>query len=411
MTSDNASHVLGGGSSFPSEYLPSSANENVRQLADAGTSVWLDDLSRDRLTSGNLAGLIADAGIVGVTTNPAIFSKAMTVGTAYDAQLATLSSQGRSASEAVFDMAIDDVRDACEAFKDVYEASQGQDGRVSIEVDPRYAHDPEKTVAQAKELWDRVGKPNMMIKIPATKQALPAITDTIAAGISVNVTLIFSVERYKEVIKAFIDGLERAHSGGKDLSSIQSVASFFVSRVDGAVDHKLADIAPTASRDIEKLKGMAGIHNAQLAYEAFRRVFGGDDVETSAAANNDDLSSEAERWQKLASAGANVQRPLCASTSVKNPDYTPTLYVTELAGACTVNTMPEGTLDALQSDGGVHGDALTGTGDDARAYFDELESLGIDFADVVNVLEDDGVAKFVDSWNELIANIDSRLSS
>lgn len=425
MTIDNVSashpivkHDLGGSdlelseynAVAPATYVPSAANANVRQLVQAGTSVWLDDLSRDRLVSGNLADLISWSGVVGVTTNPAIFSKAMTSGTSYDEQLAHLRAQGVSASDAVFTMAIDDVRDACDALMDLYETSGGQDGRVSIEVDPRYAHDPEKTVQQAQDLWDRVGKPNAMIKIPATKQGLSAITDSLARGISVNVTLIFSVERYKEVIVAFIDGLERARSEGRDLSAIHSVASFFVSRVDGAVDIKLAEIIADPSTDFDLLKGMAGIHNAQLAYEAFQLAFGlrGPD---GASSESDNLCTVAERWRHLAEAGAHVQRPLWASTSVKNSDYTPTLYTTELAGPLTVNTMPESTLEALQSDGGVHGDALTGRGDVARAYFHKLESLGINFADVVNVLEDDGVAKFVESWNELIANIDSRLAS
>ena len=362
---------------------------HVAELAAVGTSVWLDDLSRDRLTSGNLADLISGSGVVGVTTNPAIFGKAMTTGTAYDAQIAELKESGADVDDAVFAMAVNDVRDACDAFADTYAASDGVDGRVSIEVDPRLANEREATVAQAKQLHADVGRPNVMIKIPATEACLPAITEVLGEGISVNVTLIFSVERYREVIAAFLEGLVKARANGHDLSTIHSVASFFVSRVDTEIDKRLDAIGTEAA---ESLKGKAGVANARLAYETFGETLLGD-----------------ERWPELSGAGAHPQRPLWASTSVKDPSLPDTLYVTGLAGPDTVNTMPENTLNATLDHAAIDGDALTGTGDDSREVFAALEDLGVDLADVFVVLEREGVEKFVSSWQDLLDAIGGRL--
>lgn len=361
----------------------------VADLAAAGTSVWLDDLSRDRITSGNLADLIVTSGVVGVTTNPAIFASAMSKGSAYDAQIAELKASGADSTDAVFTMAVDDVRDACDVFADVYRDSAGVDGRVSIEVDPRLAEDPQQTVAQAKALSERVGRENVMIKIPATEACLPAITEVLGAGISVNVTLIFSVSRYRQVIHAFLAGIELARANGRDLSTIHSVASFFVSRVDTEIDRRLDEIGGDSART---LKGKAGVANARLAYDAFN-----------------DLLLTSSRWRELAAAGANVQRPLWASTSVKNPEYSDTLYVTELVGPHTVNTMPENTLVATLDHGVVTGDTLTGTADAAAEVLRALEDAEIDLDDVFAVLEREGVEKFVSSWTDLLDVIGARL--
>ncbi|MDO4909773.1 MAG: transaldolase [Corynebacterium sp.] len=354
---------------------------NIDTLREIGTSTWLDDLSRERITSGNLAEIIKSKSVVGVTTNPAIFAGAMSKGSAYDAQIAEFKAAGADATEAVYAMAIDDVRAACDLFLPVFEATNGEDGRVSIEVDPRIAEDTEATIAQAKELWEKVGRPNAMIKIPATDGSLKAIPEVLGAGISVNVTLIFSVARYREVLAAYDKGIELAKANGIDPASIQSVASFFVSRVDTEIDKRLEAIG---TPEALAARGKAGVANAQLAYAAFE-------------GHNFD-------------AAANTQRPLWASTSVKNPEYPSTLYVAELAGPKTVNTMPEGTIDAVLKDGGLHGDTLTGAGDKAALVFAELEGLGIDFDDVFHVLESEGVEKFVASWQELIDSMAAKLA-
>lgn len=365
----------------------------IAALAQAGTSVWLDDLSRDRLTSGNLAEVIESKGVVGVTTNPAIFAAAMSKGTAYDAQLSTLAAAGVSADSAVFEMAIDDVRDACDVFAPLYESTGGVDGRVSLEVDPRLAEEREATVEQAKQLASQVGRDNVMIKIPATEACLPAITDVLAEGISVNVTLIFSVARYRQVMRAFLDGIAAAKEAGKDISKIHSVASFFVSRVDTEIDKRLDTIG---TDEATTLKGKAAVANARLAYAAFQ-----------------DTLANSEEWKALEVAGGNIQRPLWASTSVKNPDYPATLYVTELAGPNTVNTMPESTIDAYLSAGDevTAADRLTGTADQAAEVFEHLSNAGIDVASVWEVLEREGVEKFVASWNELLETLAGKLQA
>ncbi|MDR6141802.1 transaldolase [Microbacterium foliorum] len=355
-------------------------------LAAAGVSIWLDDLSRTRISSGNLAELIETRNVVGVTTNPTIFANAITDknNTSYDAQVTELAASGATAEEAVFAATTQDVAAALDIFRPVWEKSGHVDGRVSIEVSPDLAHDTEGTVEQAKKLWAKVDRPNLLVKIPATTAGLPAITEAIAAGISVNVTLIFSLERYAEVIDAYLTGLERAHSADFDLSSIHSVASFFVSRVDTETDKRLSAIG---TDEAEALKSKAGLANARLAYELYEQKFA------------------EKRAQDLITLGANTQRPLWASTGVKDPALPDTLYVTELVAKDVVNTMPEKTLEATFDHGVVTGDTITGGYEDARAVFAGLEALGIDFTDVTQVLEDEGVAKFIDSWHDLLTQV------
>lgn len=352
----------------------------TEQLSAAGVSIWLDDLSRTRITTGNLADLIATRDVVGVTTNPTIFAGALSNGEAYDAQVRELAAAGTSVDDAIFRITTDDVRDATDIFRPVFDATSGVDGRVSIEVSPDLAHDTDATIAQAKALASTVDRPNALIKIPATKAGLPAITEVIGAGISVNVTLIFSLERYAEVIEAYLAGVEKALAAGIDPSTIQSVASFFVSRVDTEVDKRLAAIG---TPEAAALKSKAGVANARLAYELYERAFGTD------------------RARGLLAAGATLQRPLWASTGVKDPSLPDTLYVTELVAPGTVNTMPEKTLQATFDHGVVTGDTITGNYADAHAVMDGLAAVGVDFADVTQVLEDEGVEKFIISWHEL----------
>ena len=356
-------------------------NPHLADLSAAGVSVWLDDLSRDRLRSGNLQELIDTHSVVGVTTNPSIFQAALSKGTAYDAQVAELAARGADVDAVIRTATTDDVREACDVLRPQWEASDGVDGRVSIEVDPRLAHETDKTVLQAIELWKIVDRPNLLIKIPATLAGLPAITAVLAEGISVNVTLIFSVERHRAVMDAYLAGLEAATQAGHDLKRIHSVASFFVSRVDTEIDKRLEAIG---TEEALALRGQAGVANARLAYAAFEEVFAGN------------------RWEPLAEEGAWVQRPLWASTGVKNPDYSDTLYVTELVAPDTVNTMPEKTMEAVADHGVVTGDTITGTGAAAQRVFDKLEAVGIDLADVFTLLEEDGVDKFEKSWQELL---------
>jgi transaldolase len=366
-------------------------NANLAALSAAGVSVWLDDLSRQRLQSGNLQELIDTKSIVGVTTNPSIFQAALSHGDAYDGQVAELAERGADVDATIRTVTTDDVRNAADVLKPQWEASDGVDGRVSIEVDPRLAHDTEKTVAQAIELWKIVDRPNVLIKIPATKDGIPAITSVLAEGISVNVTLIFSVERHREVMDAYLAGLEGAKAAGHDLSKIHSVASFFVSRVDSEIDKRLDKIGSDEAKD---LLGKAGVANARLAYAAYQEVFVGGD-----------------RFAPLEADGARVQRPLWASTGVKNPDYSDTLYVTELVAPNTVNTMPEKTIDAVADHGTVTGDTITGTASAAQAVFDKLEAIGIDLTDVFLVLENEGVEKFEASWKELLDATQEQLNS
>jgi transaldolase len=362
----------------------------LKALSDQGVSIWLDDLNRPLITSGGLQELIDTKHVVGVTTNPTIFAAALSQGDAYNEQVKSLADDGRNVDEAVFALTTEDVRHACDIMRPVYDATGGQDGRVSIEVDPRLAHETAKTVEQAKELWAAVDRPNLLIKIPATVEGLPAISQVIAEGISVNVTLIFSLDRYRGVMNAFLTGLEQAREGGKDLSTIHSVASFFVSRVDTEVDKRLD--ALEGSSEAQALKGKAGIANARLAYHAYEEVFA------------------TPRWQVLEAEGAHKQRPLWASTGVKDPAYPDTMYVTELVAPNTVNTMPSKTLEAVADHGEITGDQVTGNYENAKAVLDALERLGISYADVVAVLEREGVEKFEKSWDELLTDVQDELA-
>jgi len=370
-------------------------NPNLAALSAAGVSIWLDDLSRDRLQTGNLQDLIDTKSVVGVTTNPSIFQAALSKGHAYDAQVKELAERGADVDAAIRTVTTDDVRNACDVLAKQYELSGGVDGRVSIEVDPRLAHDTDKTILQAIELWKIVDRPNLLIKIPATLAGLPAITAVIAEGISVNVTLIFSVERHRAVMDAYLAGLEAARDAGHDLAKIHSVASFFVSRVDTEIDRRLEAIASdTGYKSALDARGRAGVANARLAYAAYQEVFEG-----------------GERFEGLKADGARVQRPLWASTGVKNPDYPDTLYITELVAPNTVNTMPEKTLDAVADHGEISGDTVTGTAETAHIVFDKLASLGVDLPDVFAVLEEEGVQKFEQSWQELIDATQSQLDA
>ncbi|MEU6081824.1 transaldolase [Streptomyces sp. NPDC047108] len=361
----------------------------LKRLSDEGVAIWLDDLSRQRITSGNLAELIDQQHVVGVTTNPSIFQKAISGGDGYETQLADLAARRLTVEEALRMITTADVRDAADVLRPVFDATGGRDGRVSIEVDPRLAHNTRATVAEAKQLAWLVDRPNTFIKIPATKAGLPAITETIAKGISVNVTLIFSLERYREVMDAYLSGLEKADAAGLDISTIESVASFFVSRVDTEIDKRLdAQGTPEA----KALRGKAAVANARLAYEAYEEVF------------------SSARWQALEKSGANRQRPLWASTGVKDKAYKDTLYVEDLVAPGTVNTMPEATLDAVADHGEIRGDAVRGTYDQARADIAALAELGIGYDEVVQLLEDEGVEKFEASWNDLLKSTEAELS-
>ncbi|MCU1639016.1 MAG: tal [Microbacteriaceae bacterium] len=359
-------------------------------LSQLGVSIWLDDLSRERINSGGLQKLIAEKNVVGITTNPTIFASALAKGEAYDAQVAELAERGTNVTDAVFEITTDDVANAADIFRPIYDSTNGYDGRVSIEVEPSMAHDAAGTFVEAKRLWAKVDRPNAMIKIPATVEGLEAITNSIAAGISVNVTLIFSLERYREVINAYLSGLEKAKGAGHDLSGIHSVASFFVSRVDTEIDKRLEAIGTDEAR---ALKSKAGIANAQLAYQAFQQAF------------------STERAAGLLAAGANRQRPLWASTGVKDPNLPDTLYVTELAVADVVNTMPEKTLDATFDHAEIHGDAVTGFYDSANEVLDAIDGLGISYDEVTALLEREGLDKFSVSWNELLDTVTAALEA
>ncbi|GGA56817.1 transaldolase [Pseudoclavibacter endophyticus] len=360
------------------------SNPNTQALSEAGVSIWLDDLSRERLAGGSLQSLIDEKNVVGVTTNPTIFASALANGAAYEEQVSQLASSGADVDEAIFHITTTDVRNACDLFASIHESTGGRDGRVSIEVSPKLARDTDATIAEAKRLWDSIDRPNVMIKIPATVEGLPAITEAIASGISVNVTLIFSLQRYREVVNAYLTGLEFAKERGHELSSIHSVASFFVSRVDVEIDKRLALID---GDDALAVRSQAALANARLAYQIFTESF------------------TSERAKVLLDAGANRQRPLWASTGVKDPSLPDTLYVTELVGPDTVNTMPEKTLDALADHGEVRGDTVSDAAHDANILLDRVAGLGVEYADVVGQLETEGVDKFIASWDELRATV------
>ncbi len=365
-------------------------SDPLRQLSEAGVAVWLDDLSRDRLQTGNLSDLIRDRSLVGVTTNPTIFQKAISGSDLYNPQLADLATRGVDVGEALRSITTKDVRDACDVLRPAYDASDGVDGRVSIEVDPRISGSYDKTIAEARALWWLVDRPNLFIKIPATLASLPAISQAISEGISVNVTLIFSLARYDLVMDAFLEGMERAQKSGIDLSRIGSVASFFVSRVDTEVDKRLGKIG---TKEAKELLGKAAVANARLAYQHYENMIAGD------------------RWKALAAAGAKTQRPLWASTGVKDPNYSDTMYVVDLVAPDTVNTMPEATMDAVFDHGVIEGDTVRGHYVDAQRVLDELKAVGVDYDDVVDTLEREGVDKFEDSWNQLIEAVTEQLGA
>ena len=359
-------------------------NERLAELSAAGVSVWLDDLSRDRMGTGNLQSLVDEYNVVGVTSNPTIFAGAISGSDSYDDQLHALAVRKVGVEEALRTITAADVRDACDLLRPVAE-STGIDGRVSLEVAPGLAHDTDATAAEAAHLWWLVDRPNLFIKIPATEAGLPAITTSIARGISINVTLIFSIERYRAVMDAYLSGLEQRLREGGGLAGIESVASFFVSRVDTEIDKRLDQLGADPS-----LKGKAAVANAQLAYQAYEEVF------------------SSERWRKLEAHGARPQRPLWASTGVKNPEYPDTLYVSELIAPGTVNTMPEKTIKAY-ADHGAAGTPVQKTYDDAAAVMTAVADAGVDLDDVFRVLEEEGVQKFVDSWDELTESVRTEL--
>jgi transaldolase len=350
-------------------------SDALAQLSAAGVSVWLDNISRDMLRGGGLADLVRDRHVVGVTSNPTIFQKSISESEAYDPQVRDLALRGVDVGEALRSITAYDIRWACDVLRPTYDATSTVDGRVSIEVDPRIAHETEKTIAEARALWWLVDRPNLFVKIPATKEGLPAIAQCLSEGISINVTL-------------FFDGMERAQKAGHELSSIGSVASFFVSRVDTEYDKRLDKIG---SDDAKALRGKAAVANARLAYELYEKQFG------------------TQRWQALQAAGARPQRPLWASTSTKDPAYEDTMYVVDLVAPGTVNTMPEATINATYDHGAIPNDSVRGFYEDARGVIDRLTALGIDYGDVVRVLEDEGVEKFEASWTELVDAIAKEL--
>jgi transaldolase len=359
-------------------------HDPLADLTAAGVAVWLDDLSRELLAGGGLQSLVAARHVVGVTSNPTIFASALSRGDRYNEQLAELAAGHADVDTAVFIVTTDDVRAACDILAPVHVRTAGLDGCVSIEVDPRLSRDAAATAEMARLLWTTVNRENLYIKIPATQEGLAAITEATSQGISVNVTLIFSLERYRAVMDAYLSGLERAHTAGLDLAAIRSVASFFISRVDTEVDARLDRLG---TPEADALKGSAAIANARLAYQAHEQL------------------TASERWQRLARLGARPQRPLWASTGVKNPAYPDTMYVAGLIARGTVNTMPGATLEAFADHGQVSGDTMTGGYDGSRSFFDQLAVAGIDFDDVTEYLERDGLAKFDKSWSELGATV------
>ncbi len=362
-------------------------SDRLKALSDAGVSIWLDDLSRERIETGNLAELVEKRSVVGVTTNPTIFAGAIADGERYEKQVSGLVADGAGVDKVIFELITEDVRNACDILAPIADGTSS-DGRVSIEVEPTLANDTEGTMASARALWGAVDRPNALIKIPATLEGLPAITAAVAEGISVNVTLIFSVERYRSVMDAYLTGLEQARDAGLDLGRIQSVASFFVSRVDSEVDARLEKIG---TEEAAALRGEAAVANARLAYAAFEDVVASD------------------RWKQLAGADAKVQRPLWASTGVKNSDYPDTLYVTQLVADGTVNTMPEKTMDAFADHGEVEGDTVSGRREQAQAVFDRLDAVGVDLQDVFLTIEHEGVDKFKKSWTELVETVQGQM--
>jgi transaldolase len=365
-------------------------SDALADLSAQDVSIWLDDISRERLRTGNLKGLIDDKHVVGVTSNPTIFQKALEKGDAYNEQVRDLKVREIAVDGAIRYLMAYDIRWACDVLRPVFDRTGGKDGRVSIEVDPRLAHETDRTTAEARGLWWLVDRPNVMIKIPATEEGLGSITAATAEGVNVNVTLIFGLDRYDLVMDAYLSGLEQAKAKGIDLSTIHSVASFFVSRVDTEIDKRLDKLG---TDEAKALRGKAGIANARLAYERYEKVVASD------------------RWKALAAAGANTQRPLWASTGVKDPAYDDTMYVVELVGPNTVNTMPEATLDAVADHGLIKGDRVSGTYTEAAKVIDALNDIGIGYDDVIEVLEAEGVQKFEDSYAQLAESVKAQLDA
>jgi transaldolase len=365
-------------------------SDALADLAAQDVSIWLDDISRERLRTGNLAELRDHKHVVGVTSNPTIFQKALEKGDAYNEQVRDLKVREVAVDGAVRYLMAFDIRWACDVLREIYDRTDGKDGRVSIEVDPRLAHDTERTIAEARGLWWLVDRPNAYIKIPATEEGLAAITAATAEGISVNVTLIFGLDRYDLVMDAYLTGLEQAQKAGIDLSTIRSVASFFVSRVDTEIDKRLDKLG---TDEAKALRGKAGIANARLAYERYEKVVASD------------------RWKALAAAGAHTQRPLWASTGVKDPAYDDTMYVVELVAPNTVNTMPEATLNAVADHGLIKGDRVSGTYSEAAKVIDALNDIGIGYDEVIEVLEAEGVQKFEDSYAQLAESVKNQLDA
>ena len=363
-------------------------SERLKALSEQGVSIWLDDLSRERIETGNLADLVKNSSVVGVTTNPTIFAAALSDGERYDEQVRALAKAGTSVDDAIVQLTTEDVRDACDVLADAYRTTGGVDGRVSIEVPPDLAFDTDGTLAAARMLWAKVDRPNLFVKIPATTEGLPAITAALADGISINVTLIFGLGRYDQVMDAYLEGIERAERHDHTLHTIHSVASFFVSRVDTEIDARLEKIG---TEQALALRGKAGVANARLAYEAYEKKFA------------------QQRFHDLRGDGANTQRPLWASTGVKNPAYSDTLYVDELIADNVVNTMPEKTLQAFADHGVADRDTIPGTYDESRQVLDDLAAVGVDYDDVIDTLEREGVEKFVKSWNELVTTVEGQL--
>jgi transaldolase len=360
------------------------AESRLQQLSKLGQSVWIDYLSRRLVREGELAELMRDHAVVGVTSNPTIFQKAIAEGDAYDEQLREVLAEEDDPKEVFLKLAVKDVQDACDLLREVWDGGHGQDGYVSIEVDPNLASDAQATTDEAQRLHDLVDKPNCFVKIPATKPGLASIEEMIARGRNINVTLIFSLQRYTEVVEAYLRGLERLVESGGDPSKVASVASFFVSRVDTEADRRLEEAGAP-----KELRGKLAIANAKLAYERYEELFSG------------------ARWEALAAAGARTQRCLWASTSTKNPDYRDVIYVEELIGPETVNTMPEETIHAFEDHGEVAA-TLQRDVDEAHRVFDEVAKAGVDYDDVVETLEREGVQKFADSFKELLDGIKSK---
>ena len=366
-----------------------SINPHIADLKKIGTSVWLDDLSTDLLDSGAVDTFINEMGVVGITTNPSIFEKSITMSSTYDATIAQCAAAGESASEATFSLICKDVDEPRQKLLPIWESSGGIDGRVSIEVEPGFAHDTANTVKQARALWERLSHPNLLIKVPATSAGITAIQQLTSEGISVNATLIFSVECYEAVVNAYIEGLREAQNNGLDISTIVSVASIFVSRLDTVVDKQLTDIGTERALS---LRGKAGITNCRLAYDIFVQTY-----------------KQGGKFDELAALGGHPQRLLWASTSVKNPAYPDTLYVVELAGPHTVNTLPQRTLKAVADHGDIKGDTLTGKSMEAAAIWQAIKDEGVDINAVVQMLEKQGVAAFIESWKNLVASVESRM--